>query len=129
MKKATAATVVALCALFAATGARAVATPPFTAVMTGLDNGRGLAWAPEGGLYVAEAGSGGTTPCFVTGAWSELRRNHRRGHTTLARDAATRRHRLPFLLEGAPGWQQPAGQQSVPRSDATRRNDRGRRLR
>jgi hypothetical protein len=67
MKKATAATVVALCALFAAAGAHAVATPPFTAVMTGLDNPRGLAWGPEGGLYVAEAGSGGTMPCFVTG--------------------------------------------------------------
>jgi hypothetical protein len=32
-------------------------------VMTGLDNPRGLAWGPEGGLYVAEAGRGGASPC------------------------------------------------------------------
>jgi hypothetical protein len=32
-------------------------------VMTGLDNPRGLAWGPEGGLYVAEAGRGGAGPC------------------------------------------------------------------
>ncbi len=29
-----------------------------TVAMSGLDNPRGLAWGPEGGLYVAEAGSG-----------------------------------------------------------------------
>jgi hypothetical protein len=32
-------------------------------VMTGLDNPRGLAWGPEGGLYVAEAGRGGSGVC------------------------------------------------------------------
>jgi hypothetical protein len=67
MKRASAAIVIALCALVAASGADAVATPPFAAVMTGLDNPRGLAWGPEGGLYVAESGRGGTTPCFATG--------------------------------------------------------------
>jgi len=36
-----------------------------TVVMTGLDNPRGLAFAPEGGLYVAEAGRGGAGPCLV----------------------------------------------------------------
>jgi hypothetical protein len=36
-----------------------------TTVMTGLDNPRGLAIGPEGGLYVAEAGHGGTGPCVV----------------------------------------------------------------
>src|SRR6266498_3161821 len=40
--------------------------PPFDAVMSGLDNPRGLAWGPEGALYVAEAGRGGTQPCFAT---------------------------------------------------------------
>jgi hypothetical protein len=30
-----------------------------TQVMHGLDNPRGLAFGPEGGLYVAEAGRGG----------------------------------------------------------------------
>src|SRR5215216_626670 len=32
-------------------------------VMTGLDNPRGLAFGPEGGLYVAEAGTGGGGVC------------------------------------------------------------------
>ena len=32
-------------------------------VMTGLDNPRGLAWGPEGALYVAEAGKGGPGVC------------------------------------------------------------------
>jgi len=32
-------------------------------VMTGLDNPRGLAFGPEGGLYVAEAGRGGSGVC------------------------------------------------------------------
>jgi hypothetical protein len=54
------------CALGLASGAAAQATPPFQVVMTGLDNPRGLAWGPEGALYVAEAGRGGTQPCFPT---------------------------------------------------------------
>lgn len=34
-----------------------------TLVATGLNNPRGIAFGPEGGLYVAEAGYGGTVPC------------------------------------------------------------------
>jgi hypothetical protein len=41
------------------------AQPQVTTVMTGLDNPRGLALGPEGGLYVAEAGRGGDGPCLV----------------------------------------------------------------
>jgi hypothetical protein len=37
--------------------------PTVTVVMSGLDNPRGLAFGPEGGLYVAEAGRGGGGPC------------------------------------------------------------------
>ena len=33
------------------------AEPTVTVVMSGLDNPRGLAFGPEGALYVAEAGS------------------------------------------------------------------------
>jgi hypothetical protein len=40
--------------------AQAAAPEP---VMTGLDNPRGLAFGPEGGLYVAEAGKGGPGVC------------------------------------------------------------------
>ena len=36
-----------------------------TAVMTALDNPRGLAFGPEGALYVVEAGRGGNGPCQV----------------------------------------------------------------
>ncbi|CRK56096.1 hypothetical protein [Alloactinosynnema sp. L-07] len=35
-----------------------------TTIATGLDNPRGLAFAADGSLYVAEAGTGGTAPCF-----------------------------------------------------------------
>ncbi|HSE37846.1 MAG TPA: ScyD/ScyE family protein [Blastocatellia bacterium] len=39
-----------------------------TQVMSGLDNPRHLAFGPEGALYVAEAGRGGTGPClFIRG--------------------------------------------------------------
>src|SRR3954453_18520488 len=50
--------------------------PTLTCVMSGLDSPRGLAFGPEGALYVAEAGSGAgvgviTSPttdprCFLT---------------------------------------------------------------
>ena len=36
-------------------------------VMSGLDNPRGLAWGPDGSLYVAEAGRGGNGPSIVGG--------------------------------------------------------------
>ena len=36
-------------------GSGAATEPPGTVVMSGLDNPRGLAFGPEGGLYVAEA--------------------------------------------------------------------------
>jgi hypothetical protein len=37
--------------------------------MSNLDNPRHLAFGPEGGLYVAEAGHGGAGPCiFIRGA-------------------------------------------------------------
>jgi hypothetical protein len=47
---------VAACALALPVGASA---STITKVMQGLDNPRGLAFGPEGGLYVAEAGRGG----------------------------------------------------------------------
>src|SRR4051794_9267421 len=34
-------------------------------IMTKLANPRGLAWGPDGSLYVAEAGRGGTAPCMI----------------------------------------------------------------
>ncbi|MET0132321.1 MAG: ScyD/ScyE family protein [Kibdelosporangium sp.] len=38
--------------------------PRITTLVGGLDNPRGLAFAPDGSVYVAEAGKGGTAPCF-----------------------------------------------------------------
>jgi hypothetical protein len=60
------AVLVGLITLALPAAAQAVVTPPFEIVMTGLDNPRGLAWGPEGALYVAEAGRGGTEQCFTT---------------------------------------------------------------
>jgi len=53
--------VAVLTASLAISGAAAATT--VTTVMSGLDNPRGLAFGPEGALYVAEAGRGGTGPC------------------------------------------------------------------
>lgn len=46
----------------------AQAQPVVAVVMSGLDNPRGIAFAPNGALYVAEAGRGGTGPCQTSGA-------------------------------------------------------------
>jgi hypothetical protein len=50
---------------FALTGASGVGATTTSVVMSGLDNPRGLAFGPEGALYVAEAGRGGSGPCIL----------------------------------------------------------------
>lgn len=60
---------IALCSVGALVLAgSAVAQSPYTVVMHGLDNPRGLAVAPNGAVYVAEAGRGGSGPCAPNGA-------------------------------------------------------------
>jgi hypothetical protein len=58
--------IVALVVTFAVavTGAGSAAATTASVVMSGLDNPRGLAFGPEGALYVAEAGRGGPGPCI-----------------------------------------------------------------
>lgn len=50
---------------FAAAIQSAFAAPTITTVMSNLDNPRGLAFGPEGALYVVESGRGGTGPCTI----------------------------------------------------------------
>jgi hypothetical protein len=118
-------------ALTGASGAGAATT---SVVMSGLDNPRGLAFGPEGALYVAEAGRGGPGPCFVppargglacygpTGAVSRLWRGEQERVATglpsyagLAGDA-TGAHDISFLGRGGGyvtiGW----GGEGLPRS-------------
>jgi len=51
-------------------------------VMSGLDNPRGLAFAPNGALYVTEAGRGGAGPCITNPTTSEVRCFGRSGAIT-----------------------------------------------
>ena len=61
MRRGTIAVAAALSA--AALTAASATAATVTTVMSGLDNPRGLAFGPEGALYVAEAGTGGPGPC------------------------------------------------------------------
>jgi hypothetical protein len=87
-----------------------------TVVMSGLDNPRGLALGPDGGLYVVEAGRGGDGPCQVlrnqlqcygpTGALSRLWRGAQERVITglpsyaMANGEATGPHDVSFLGRG-----------------------------
>lgn len=62
----------ATCIAALALASGALAQSPYTVVMSGLDNPRGMAFAPNGALYVAEAGRGGDGSCVVNGP-GELR--------------------------------------------------------
>jgi sugar lactone lactonase YvrE len=66
----------ALLAASAGSAGPAAADPAVTRVMTGLDNPRGLAFGPQGALYVAEAGRGGLgleDPFCFAGALGAMR--------------------------------------------------------
>jgi hypothetical protein len=118
----------------------AAANPLVTPVMTGLDNPRGLAFGPQGALYVAEAGRGGygltDPPCFIgqvganrcygpTGAISRLWHGvQRRIVTGLPSQAAAANgrnaigpHDIAMLGVGSAdvtiGWMQPPGWQDL----------------
>src|SRR5262245_44450001 len=46
--------------------------PPGTVVASGLTNPRGFVWGPDGALYVALAGSGGTTPATESAPTTQI---------------------------------------------------------
>jgi sugar lactone lactonase YvrE len=58
-------TIAAIGLLLFAFAGHLAAQSAVTVVMSGLDNPRGLAFAPDGALYVAEAGRGGDGPSLV----------------------------------------------------------------
>src|SRR4051794_32801975 len=62
-RRSVAAVLVATCAALAVVGGAGAA--PATVIAAGLDTPRGLAFAADGTLYVAEAGRGGSGPCFT----------------------------------------------------------------
>ena len=63
----------ALIASLMAAGVFASSALAQTVVMSGLDNPRGLAFAPNGALYVTEAGRGGAGPCLTNPGSGEVR--------------------------------------------------------
>lgn len=92
-KRTTKRTVMVFTAVVAATVSTAwpayAADDGVTVIASGLDNPRGLAFAPNGSLFVAEAGLGGAGPCYpgpdgedvcfgATGAITEVKRGVQR---------------------------------------------------
>ncbi len=53
-------------------GAEAAAPAEFEIVATGLNNPRGMAFAQDGSLYIAESGSGGPGPCIPGAGGAEF---------------------------------------------------------
>ncbi|MBK9233068.1 MAG: hypothetical protein IPO15_20065 [Anaerolineae bacterium] len=51
----------------------------FQVVAEGLNNPRGMTFGPDGGLYIAEAGVGGST-CFTFPDGSQVCWGHQPGH-------------------------------------------------
>src|SRR5436189_2213036 len=77
-------------------------TPGPKVIATGLDNPRGLAFGPDGALYVAEAGRGGDGPC-VPGPFGEACYGPSGGITRIAHGRQER------IVTGLSSFASPAG--------------------
>jgi hypothetical protein len=108
--------VIALTCSFAA-GSPPAASPPFTVVMTGLDNPRGLTVGKDGALYVAEAGRGGSGPCTMLRGQEVCF-----GHT----GAVTRLHQCSQqrLVTGLPSYAPSTGEGATGPHDVSLRHGR-----
>ena len=97
--------VIALCALAAGlSGFGNAVTPPGTVVMSNLENPRHLAFGPEGGLYVAEAGHGGDGPCiFIRGENQCAGSSGRSQCSGVESTSVSSRACLPMHRTAAPG--------------------------
>lgn len=104
-----------------ASGAPCPLDPALTCVMTGLDSPRGLAFGPEGALYVVEAGAGAgvgviTTPntdprCFLTNIGSRQCYGPTGAITRLWRDTQER------IVTGLPSTSFPKGPRGLGAAD------------
>lgn len=94
----------------AATGVASAQTP--SVIASGLDNPRGLSFGPDGSLYVAEAGRGGSGPCFP-GPAADVVCLGTTGAVTRIFRPATAEALDPFVQErvvsGLPSYADPAG--------------------
>ena len=95
--------------------------PKPTVIASGLNNPRQLSFGPDGSLYVAEAGSGGSGPCFTGGEGSTVCYGTSGSITRISPRGKQSRvlTRLPSIgNKGTPGnLQDPAGGESIGAAD------------
>ena len=112
--------------------ARPASRAPWKVVASGLDNPRGLAFAKNGDIWVAEAGRGGAGSAASPGEEAAHRlvlRRLRRLHASPQRRAEARRHGSPVVRRRGHGRQRDRRQRHHRQRQARRRPDRRRRRR
>lgn len=83
-----------------------------TRIMSGLNNPRGLAFGPDGGIYVAEAGAGGAGPCLIN-AQNETRCFGRSGSVSRFLNGVQQRVFTQFSSHALPNGSQAIGPNDV----------------
>ena len=87
--------------------------PKVTVVASGLDNPRGLGFARDGTLYVAEAGKGGSAPCLTGPEGDQVCYGTSGAITKVSHGHQYR------VLRGLPSFASPDGSQAIGPSDVT----------